>query len=160
MKSCIFKVYKDVHSFDSDTKYEKFKTQFGPELDKKEIIKYSKRFLEYAKKNKVDKAKLLKSHSLEEWELLDESKKCQHSFNKCNGCEALTISTQSTPTQVFHSTPTSTPVSISTPNVLVIDLPSPGKKCPAIEKEACRHILNTIMPSGKRLTDFLLFSGE
>ena len=75
MKSCIFKVYKDVHSFDSDTKYEKFKTQFGPELDKKTFIKNSKRFLEYAKKNKVDKAKLLKSHSLEEWELLDESKK-------------------------------------------------------------------------------------
>ena len=122
------------------------KPNLVPNWIKKE---YSKRFLEYAKKNKVDKAKLLKSHSLEEWELLDESKKCQHSLNKCNGCEALTISTQSTPTQVFHSTPT--PISISTPNVLVIDLPSPGKKCPAIEKEACRHILNTINAKWKEV---------
>ena len=55
MKSCIFKVYKDVHSFDSDTKYEKFKTQFGPELDKKNLSNIRKDFWNMQRKTRLKK---------------------------------------------------------------------------------------------------------
>ena len=50
MTLCIFRMYKDVHSFDSDRKYEHFKGQFGPELDKKNLLNIPKDFWNTKKK--------------------------------------------------------------------------------------------------------------
>ena len=113
IKACIFKVYKEFHSTDTTGKYQSFHDQFGFDLNKKDFIKYSKRFIEYSKKSgtKINKEEILKTFSLEEWERLDQSEKCQHSLLDCLGCQNKIFISHHTTTD---PTPSQTQMSTST----------------------------------------------
>lgn len=110
IKACIFKIYKDFHSTDTTGKYESFSDQFGIDINKKDFIKYSKRFIEHSRKsgNNVNKANLLNTFSFEEWEKLDGSTKNMHSLRDCAGClqNNVDLTTPVSPINSQSTTPT------------------------------------------------------
>ena len=116
---CAYQVNRDFHSYDTDGKFNFFKSQFPHiNMDKKKIMGYLKRFIKYSKenKNKINGTlhSLKKEFNFEAWSKIDASMKLNHTTGDCLACfpvaEEISLSSSSSPT---------------TPSTLSICQPSP-----------------------------------
>ena len=101
VKSCVFRINKNFHSFDVDSKYKQFCLQFPHILTTKESFKKNmRRFIDrYRKKRHIfclEKEVLLEDYDLESWNKLANDEKLNHTLFDCSVCKLLPSLTETT----------------------------------------------------------------
>ena len=95
VKSCVFRINKNYHSLDVDSKYKEFCLQFPHILTTKESFKKKnmRRFIDrYRKKRHIfslEKEVLLEDYDLESWNKLANDEKLNHTLFDCSVCKLL-----------------------------------------------------------------------
>ena len=86
-QACIFNANKNINSTDTNGKFSAFIQQFGETINKKDFLKYSKRFLALARARKIKKDDIIDEYSQENWVKLSNDVRQQHSpVGNCTIC--------------------------------------------------------------------------
>ena len=101
VKLCVFRINKNFHSLDHDSKYKEFCLQFPHILTTKESFKkkYAKIHRQVSKKRHIfslEKEVLLEDYDLESWNKLANDEKLNHTLFDCSVCKLLPSLTETT----------------------------------------------------------------
>lgn len=187
LKATLFRISQKYHAQEKQKKYNEFSSQFAHiTMDYQKFITYYNRFVLNTNKKKLQKGvreAWIDMFSLEKWNALDDGHKRLHTVRECQPCKFIIFdpsprlpvpsisldSTCSTPSQSFHSSP-STPHPTPSSNLqmpktpttpfssLKIDIPIHSTPSVKHQKQAASTVLTKLNEEfhclyGKKFTD-------